>query len=73
MNLQVADKDSMIIGKVQARVGLVTQAGKISRFTEKTIWCIGKKSGLEHMYRKCDGPLPSVSRHFAGKAFEAYT
>lgn len=68
MILNVTDKDSMFVGKVEARVGLKTQAGTITRMTDKTIWCVGK-SGFETMYRLYDGRPPSVSRRFAGKDF----
>ena len=70
MFLNVVNKDGFVVGRVPARIGLMTQAGKISRFTEKTIWCVSRQTGVEWMYRKCDGPMPSVSRHFAGNAFE---
>lgn len=68
MYLHVVDRNSYPIGVVKARVGLVTQAGKISRMTDKTIWVVGK-SGFEQMYRRSDGPFPSCSKTYAGKGF----
>lgn len=68
LNLHVCDRDGLVIGKVPARIGLVTSAGRLARMTEKTIWCVGK-SGYETMYRYCDGQLPSVTKSRAGKHF----
>lgn len=68
MYLHVVDRNSHPIGVVKARVGLVTQAGKISRMTDKTIWVVGK-SGYEQMYRRSDGPFPSSTKTCAGKGF----
>ena len=68
MYLHVVDRNSYPIGVVKARVGLTTQAGKISRMTDKTIWVVGK-SGIEQMYRRSDGPLPSCTKTYAGKGF----
>lgn len=69
MKLGVVDRESVFIGTVDARVGLVTREGRISRMTEKTIWCVGK-SGVERMFRGSDGRMPSVTRRSAGSAFE---
>lgn len=69
MKLGVVDRESIFIGKVEARLGLVTREGKISRMTDKTVWCVGK-SGLERMFRSTDGRMPSVTRGSAGKTFE---
>lgn len=70
MKLGVVDRESVFIGTVEARVGLVTREGAISRMTDKTIWCVGK-SGVERMFRSTDGRMPSVARRSAGKAFES--
>nr|WP_250808508.1 hypothetical protein [Neorhizobium tomejilense] len=68
LTLNVTDKESLIIGKVPVREGLRTSSGKVTRFTEKTVWTVGR-SGFETMHRKTDGPLPSVPRGYAGKDF----
>jgi hypothetical protein len=67
--LRVIDRDSTVIGQVPVRVGLRTSNGKVSRFTEKTVWTIGRQTGSEIMHRRSDGPLPSVPRGWAGRDF----
>lgn len=48
-----------MIGTLEAREGLYTTAGKITRVSDKSVWAAGK-SGVEQMYRKHDGRLPSI-------------
>ena len=60
--IKVINKDSVVIGHVLARIGLLTYAGPITRFTEKSVWC-RSKDGAEHCYRLHDGRVPATYRH----------
>lgn len=59
--LKVIDREGFVLGHVPARVGMMTYAGEITRFTSKSIWCLGS-NGIVSMYREYDGRLPGVYR-----------
>lgn len=61
LRLRVIDKDSIVVGTILCRVGLLTYAGPVSRFTEHTVWTVAK-SGVEQRFRQCDGRMPGVYR-----------
>lgn len=65
--LSVIDKQSMVVGTIAARVGLHTTAGRITRMSEKSVWC-QRKDGPEWCFRAYDGRLPSVPKWRAPKA-----
>lgn len=64
--INVLDGDSIVIGHLPARVGLRTYRGKITRFTEKTVW-VETKDGREVMCRAYDGGFPATYRQFVRK------
>lgn len=60
MKLRVINKDSCVVGYVEARIGLRTYAGAIVRFTDKTIWCVSR-DGIEQRYSR-NNHMPAVYR-----------
>jgi hypothetical protein len=64
--LWIINKDSMPIRQIEARPGLKTYAGRISRVSEKSIWTIDRR-GNEQLHRECDGRLPSIYQSYAPK------
>lgn len=67
LKLHVINGQAVSIGRLEARKGLQTTYGEITRFTEKTVWTRGK-SGVEMMHRAYDGRLPSILLHRLSKA-----
>lgn len=65
--LHVLNKDNITVAYVKPRVGLRTYAGKITRWTDKSIWVINS-DGNEVCWRKSDGRLPGVYRSRARKS-----
>lgn len=53
--IKVLRKDDVVIGTVAARIGLRTYYGKITKYTEKSIW-VETKSKNVVMYRMMDNP-----------------
>jgi hypothetical protein len=67
MELAVIDKDGFVKGWVEVRKGLRTDLGDVSRWTEKSVWTIGKNLEHEVLHRKYDGRMPCVYVSYAGK------
>lgn len=66
LTLWVIDKDGFPLRKIEARPGLKTYAGVISRVSEKSIWTL-RKDGTERLHRAYDGRLPSIYKSYAPK------
>jgi len=59
IRLHLIDRDGFTKGYVDCAVGLKTTLGKVTRFTDKTVWTEAK-DGTESKHRAFDGRLPSV-------------
>jgi hypothetical protein len=59
IRLHIIDRDGFTKGYTDCVIGLQTTYGKVTRFTDKTVWT-ESKSGSELKHRACDGRLPSV-------------
>ena len=66
LKLHVIDRDGFTVGHVPVRIGLNTRDGKVSRFTDKTVWTV--KDGAEKMHRAYDGCLPVLYQSYAPAA-----
>lgn len=65
LTLWVINRDGMPLRKIEARVGLKTYSGTITRVSEKSIWTTN--NGRERLHRAHDGRLPSVYQSYAPK------
>ena len=63
-NLWIITKDGTTLRKIEARVGLKTYSGIITRVSEKSIWVRGK-DGVERCKREYDGRLPCIYQSYA--------
>jgi hypothetical protein len=64
LTVWVIRKDGTTIRKIEAREGLKTYAGVVSRVSEKSIWTL-RKDGTERLHRAYDGRLPGVYQSYA--------
>ncbi len=61
LRLHVIDRDGFTVGHMPVKIGINTREGRVTRFTEKTVWTLSK-DGIEKMHRAYDGCLPVVYR-----------
>ena len=57
--LNVTDRDGFVAGRIEARVGLQTRAGKITRVSLKSMWIGDRRYVASQTY------MPGVSARFA--------
>lgn len=67
VKLKVIDREGFVLGFIDARVGLKTYSGEVTRVSDKSVWCKGS-NGIVQMYREHDGRLPCVYKSYAPKA-----
>jgi hypothetical protein len=60
----IIKKDGMPVRMIEARPGLKTYSGIISRVGEKSIWTL-RKDGSERLHREYDGRLPCIYASYA--------
>lgn len=65
--LRVINKEGIILGALEARVGLHTNAGTITRVSEKSIWT-KTRDGYERLHRAYDGHMPGLPLYKLKKA-----
>ena len=72
LRLHVIDRESRCIGYTEARPGLKTTWGVVTRVSKKSVWA-RDGNGPEKLHRQQNGHLPSVYRScVADAAFDPY-
>lgn len=65
--LRITNREGFVLGSLEARVGLQTSAGEITRVSEKSIWT-RTRDGYARMHRAYDGHMLNLPLYRVGKA-----
>jgi hypothetical protein len=63
-NIWIIRKDGTTVRQIEARPGLKTYSGVITRVSDKSIWT-QRPGGNERLWRTYDGQLPAIYQSYA--------